>query len=305
MRSKDRHPFISLLYLLFFCLAGSLLFTVVALAVCWLAFGMDGLAGFTGGGYSSIWPMRIIQLFGSAGTFIFPALLFAKNEDSDYPGYLKLDKVPGLLIIVLSVLIIYSFSGFIDWTTQLNQKMSFPGFLRDLEQWMKDKEDQLEKLTLQLLVMKNGWELIFNILLIAIIPALGEELLFRGCIQRIFSKWTGNYQLGIWIAATIFSAIHVQFYGFLPRMLLGALFGYLMAWSGSLWVPIIAHFINNGTAVVAAYMMQRRGEPVDILEKTGNNPGYVPLLSVVFTSILLILFYKMSERQVKKNQHEK
>ena len=105
--------------------------------------------------------------------------------------------------------------------------MKLPSFFSSIENWMKYKEIEAEILTKQLLVMSSIEGLVINLIIIAVIPAVGEELIFRGCIQKIFTTWTNNYHLGIWIAAILFSAIHFQFYGFIPRMLLGALFGYL------------------------------------------------------------------------------
>ena len=100
--------------------------------------------------------------------------------------------------------------------------------------------------------------------------------------------------MGIWVAAVIFSAIHVQFYGFFPRMLLGALFGYLYYWSKNLLIPMIAHSINNGTAVIGAYVLQRNGESLDKIDQQSSYPTYVAVLSLIIGIILLIFFQKQS-----------
>jgi len=104
-----------------------------------------------------------------------------------------------------------------------------------------------------MLQVHGYYALSFNIFLIAILPALGEELFFRGAIIRVFQDWRG-FKTAIWITAFIFSAIHLQFYGFLPRLLMGAFFGYLLLWSENLWLPVTAHFINNVVAVVFYYL---------------------------------------------------
>jgi membrane protease YdiL (CAAX protease family) len=104
-----------------------------------------------------------------------------------------------------------------------------------------------------LLVMKGPEELLFNLLVVAALPAVGEELLFRGLVQRSVERWSGRSHLAVWITAVVFSAVHMQFEGFLPRLLLGAALGYLFLWTRNLWAPIVAHFVFNGAQVVAQY----------------------------------------------------
>ncbi len=133
--------------------------------------------------------------------------------------------------------------------------MQLPESLKFIEEWMKGSEKSAEKITKAFLEVSTLPELLFNVLLIAIIPAIGEELLFRGIIQKLCIDGAKNTHLGVWISAILFSAMHMQFFGFLPRMLMGALFGYLFVWTKNLWVPILAHFINNGVAVIISYMI--------------------------------------------------
>ena len=176
--------------------------------------------------------------------------------------------------------------------------MVLPESLKGLEIWMRQKEDEAMTLTKQLLIMKGYTDFAINLLMIAIIPAIGEELLFRGGIQQIFGKWFGNPHIAIWLAAIIFSAIHVQFYGFIPRMFLGALFGYLLFWGKSLWYPIIGHFINNGSAVIMAFIYQQNGKSIEEIEKTDNFPAYGYLFSALFTLVLLYNFYQKSRNRL-------
>ena len=103
-----------------------------------------------------------------------------------------------------------------------------------IEKWMKDAEESAAEITKAFLDVKTIPGLVFNVFMIAFLPAVGEELLFRGIIQRIFTDMTKSHHWGIWISAILFSAMHFQFYGFVPRVLLGALFGYLLVWSGSI-----------------------------------------------------------------------
>jgi hypothetical protein len=168
--------------------------------------------------------------------------------------------------------------------------MKLPVFLAPVENWMKYKEMEAEILTKTLLVMNSYQSLFINLLIIAVIPAIGEELIFRGCIQKIITRATDNYHVGVWGAAIIFSAIHLQFYGFLPRMFLGALFGYIYVYSKSLLVPMLAHFYNNGTAVISAFVLQQQGKSLDTLTKPELQKWYLVILSVIFTALLIRMF---------------
>jgi membrane protease YdiL (CAAX protease family) len=125
-----------------------------------------------------------------------------------------------------------------------------------MEDWMKGTEDEAAKLTDAFMKMPAFGGFIFNMVMIAVLPAIGEEFMFRGLLQRLLKEWLGNIHVAIFASAFLFSAMHMQFFGFFPRMFLGVMFGYLFYWSGSLWVPISAHFINNGSAVIFSYLGQ-------------------------------------------------
>jgi membrane protease YdiL (CAAX protease family) len=128
-----------------------------------------------------------------------------------------------------------------------------------LEEMLMPLEEQATVLTDFLLNMSSGKDLFINLIVMAAIPAVCEELAFRGVIQSSLSKAFNNIHVGIWVSAFIFSAIHMQFYGFLPRLALGAVLGYLLIWTGSMWAPILAHFTNNAFAVVERYIYQKTG----------------------------------------------
>jgi membrane protease YdiL (CAAX protease family) len=201
---------------------------------------------------------------------------------------LKLDKKPFLFSIIIAVLIIFIANPLINFTGELNAKLSLPESLSKLENWMKSTEESLAQLTKLYLKTESIGGLMFNLFMIALIPAIGEEFLFRGVIQRILSEWTKNNHLAIWLSAILFSALHFQFYGFLPRAILGAMFGYLFVISGNLWLPMIAHFINNAAAVVAYYLYGEGILNVDP-EKIGINSKYQT--TVIISSIMLIALY--------------
>ncbi|MEE4285067.1 MAG: CPBP family glutamic-type intramembrane protease, partial [Mariniphaga sp.] len=195
--------------------------------------------------------------------------------------------------IFLVAILVFISLPLINFIGEWNMCMEFPEFLAGLERWMKNAEENAAELTEAFLNVETTGGLLFNLFMIAFLPAIGEELLFRGVIQRIFTNWTRNHHWGIWISAILFSALHIQFYGFVPRMLLGVLFGYLLVWSGSMWLPIVAHFFNNGFAVVAMYLVDKNVlNPA--VEEIGATTGsrYAAILSLALVFLLMFLIKK-------------
>jgi membrane protease YdiL (CAAX protease family) len=184
--------------------------------------------------------------------------------------------------------------------------MKLPEFLSGLEEIFKDSENRAKEMTLAFLSVETTWGLLANILIIGILPAIGEELLFRGVLIRIFNERSRSYHFGIILSAFIFSAIHGQFYGFVPRFVMGCLFGYLFVWGGSLWYPIVAHFVNNTFAVLTFYYFRGTN-----LEKFTENPSFsaesliVILLLGVSSVFLLYRFKKYSSCALDDLRFEK
>jgi membrane protease YdiL (CAAX protease family) len=192
----------------------------------------------------------------------------------------------GLILVsaLLALIIMPANSWLINW----NAKMVLPEALKGFEAWAKQKEDLLAELTKYLTQFDNIGQMLMGLVAFALVPAIGEELVFRGILQRNLGVWFKNHHIAIWITAFIFGAIHVQFYGFFPRMLLGALFGYLYFWSKNLWVPIAAHFMNNGFTVVLLYLQQHQVIKADV-ESTEAMPWNIGLISLLLS--LAVLFY--------------
>ena len=142
---------------------------------------------------------------------------------------------------------------------------------------------------------------ILAIFVIAVIPGIGEELLFRGFLQNILRRIFKNDHVAIWTAAIVFSAIHFQFYGFIPRVLLGALFGYLYVWTGNLLIPICAHFINNSVSLIALYIYQKGLTDIDVESTEALPTVYVLIFSALF--VVTLAYFK--NYLAKNNEHEK
>ena len=240
--------------------------------------------------------LMTLQAVNHLGTFLLPALLYWYTiERRSWPQFSirPLEAVAALGIAALVVLTFVPFDGLvIKW----NQDIHLPQTLAPLEQWMRDKESDLAGVTKFLTTFNTPMQLVVAVLVIGVIPAIGEEVLFRGILQRNLIIWTRNPHVGIWLAAALFSAIHVQFLGFVPRMLLGALFGYLYLWSGNIWVPILAHFVNNGFTVLMIYLYQRHIITVDV-ESTESVPILGAIASFILTVGLLIYFRQQNRTE--------
>ena len=161
--------------------------------------------------------------------------------------------VAGLLVVVL----VPALSAVVSW----NAGVHFPAWAHGFEVWARAKEDQAAALTKFLTDFATLARLLVGLLVIAVVPAVAEELVFRGVIQRNLVRWTGSRTAGVWLAAAIFSAVHFEFFGFVPRLLLGLLLGYLYEWSGNILLPMAAHFTNNALQLVLLYVVQHRRVP--------------------------------------------
>ncbi|MDR1610124.1 MAG: CPBP family intramembrane metalloprotease, partial [Candidatus Symbiothrix sp.] len=189
--------------------------------------------------------MREMQFLTQLGTFVFPALLIACLFSENYKEYLYLNTPFNGSTVFWTILSMIFVLPFLNLITQLNQQMVFPDFLKGVEEYMKTMEENQAKLIESMLHAENIQAFIFNVLVVAVFAAIGEEFLFRGALQRIFANMIRNKHIIIWSVAFIFSFIHFQFYGFVPRLLLGAYFGYLLDYTKNLWIPVLAHFTHN------------------------------------------------------------
>lgn len=190
-----------------------------------------------------------------------------------------------LLVVGLGITFTVSISPLVEW----NMNLDFPEFLKDFETWAKNAESQATNLTKVMTNFASMSDLLVGLIVIAILPAIGEELVFRGLFQNELMRASGNIHFAIWLSALIFSAIHFQFYGFIPRLLLGALFGYLYFWSGNLLIPIVAHFFNNAFGVVMIYLYQNKMTDLNVEDSTAAPMAYV-LVNIAITAALLYYF---------------
>jgi len=233
--------------------------------------------------------LKYLQTVQSISLFVIPPILLATLFGNKPSEYLKLNIKPKNVYLITVSVIVMAAIPFINFTEMINSKLSLPSFMTGLEQWMKNTEDNATILTENFLKTNSINGLLFNLFMMAMIPAIGEELVFRGLFQRLFTEWFKNYHWGIIASAAVFSAFHLQFYGFVPRMLLGVVFGYFLIWSGSLWLPIMAHFINNAMGVIYFYLYHNGyiGNDLETIGTEGNKAIVSAIISLAISASLI------------------
>ena len=238
----------------------------------------------------SVNALKFLQLFTSVGLFIVPPLLFAY-----FTGFqLQLSQKINRQTVLLAIAIMLIANPFVAYLMQWNQSLVLPDFLETVQRWMEVSEQKAMQLTEAFLAMNSMGDLFINLFLIALIPAIGEELLFRGVLQQLFAKWTGKIHLAIFISAFLFSAIHMQFFGFLPRLVLGLILGYMFYWSKNLWLPILAHFTNNALAILFTYHFVADKIQIDFLNEEIPVNFSGAFISFLAVALLMYLLYKKS-----------
>ena len=237
---------------------------------------------------SALW---IFQLISTTLPILLCPVIFSYVVVREPDNYLKTTfEFPWLLIVVVFLVMILS-SPFMEFISNINEGFNLP-------KWMRDEEDSLKKLSDNMMQMKTVGSMIFNLVFIGLVTAIAEEFLFRGALQTIFVKWTKNKHVAVWLTAILFSAFHMEFFGFIPRLFLGVLFGYFVAWSGSIWPSVWAHFVNNGTVVVITYLAQSKIWDINPDDQHVFNT-LMYIISFIITIFLLFIYrYIAVKRQL-------
>ncbi len=230
----------------------------------------------------------------SAATFILPAYIFQRrNKEEELFPY---QNFTDWKTYALSILFLFAFAPCMSLISDWNANMSFPESWRDIENWMRVKEDEMALLT-ESIVMTTAWDrLLLNIIVMAILPGIGEELFFRGALQQIGARIFKNEYVAVWVVALVFSAIHIQFYGFFPRLLLGVFFGYMVVWTRNIWTAVIAHVVNNSMVVILSFYYAAQGKSYTELMKSDSYSIIVYIGSFVFSIIIAFIFYQYTAR---------
>jgi len=239
--------------------------------------------------------LKCYQLVNQIGVFIIPVIVYSILVSKSLTSYLSLERKPRILGILISGLVIYTLLPFNQYLLNLNQNLHFPEMLSGVEKWMKAYETEADNLTEAFLKSDSIWVLLVNMFIVAIVPAFGEEWLFRGVLLKLFKQITGNYHWAVLITAFLFASLHLQFMSFLPRFILGILLGYLFVITRNLWVPIFAHLINNASSVIL-YYLYFNGKTNIPAEDFGSTPNVVYISGSLLITVWLLFILSGRER---------
>ena len=223
--------------------------------------------------------------------FLLPAIFVASKYQ---PGQIKvttnLTKSPTVVALALAVLVIILCQPALNLIGEWNKQLSLPDSLSSIMQWIKTSESEAETMSKLMIETHSTTVLLTNILVIGILPGICEEFLFRGVIQSIFTDWFKRKHLAVWATAFVFSFIHFQFLGFIPRLLLGAMLGYFVLYSGSLWTSILAHSLNNTLIVILSYLQFNHIISNDIESLGYGNTAWIGVMSIAFSIVIFVYF---------------
>lgn len=303
---RPNSPWLSLVTLLGFTFVGALASQIIVIVLfAWLSGKLDlsSLSNPVVLAESNRGLLYLLLASSSLGTFLFPALLLQRIERHQI-DYFPARNVQLGLFLGLSFLFLVAASPIMELISRWNMEMSLPESLKSAETWMRTQEDAMADLTKNLVMVDSLSLLLTNIVVMAIIPAIVEEFFFRGALQTICYRIFDNQHAAIWITAIIFSAIHVQFFGFFPRMILGLIFGYAFVWTKNIWVPVFAHFVNNASVTIIAYFFHKQGKTYEDLQSAEIYSPIIYLSSFIVTLLIGYYFYKKSKEVNRLNEFE-
>lgn len=246
--------------------------------------------------------MKILLIVSSLSTFLIPALWlqYKERQFNYFPTYRLRSYIP----YILTFCFLLAFAPLMNKIGEWNMNMKLPESWGALEVWMRESEDKMAVLTKRIVMDPTWTGLLINTIVLALVPAIAEEFFFRGALQGILLRWFGNNGVAIWVTAIIFSAIHFQFYGFLPRMVLGLFFGYLLVWSGNIWLPIFAHFVNNFSVTLIAFIYTRQGKTFEELQMIDDYPIFLYLASIPVSAYIgwrVYTYFKNKQENMEKD----
>lgn len=238
---------------------------------------------------------KIAQLLSSLGSFVLTAFLyvrlFMREDVKQLWGYKNI--MPPTKTFGWVVLISISAIPVISYIVYLNNMIPLPTAWEETAQLLQKRNEELSRVFLK---APHVGILLLNLIVIAVVPAIGEELLFRGVYMQLFYRFfKQNIHLSVGFTAFLFSLMHLQFYNFFAILLMGILFGYMYYWSGSITTSIWAHFINNGLVVVFSFIAEQHPN-LTFLEYEYNYSLPVALVSAVVLIFATWQFYKTTQQ---------
>ncbi len=239
-------------------------------------------------GDQSVPMLRIAAVLQDLLLFILPAIVTALLVTRLPATFLAIDRKPKLNTTMLAIFTMIASIPAMDALIALNDSITFPESLSALETAMRKAEIAAQKDVNLMLSGDSIGSMVISVLIVGVLAGFSEELFFRGAFTRLLTTANVNRHLAIWTVAFIFSAMHMQFFGFFPRLLLGAFFGYMLCWSGSLWLPILLHALNNSIYVVGEWASEGSIQEMSACQDN----AIIICVSIVFTALGLYLTRK-------------
>ncbi len=260
--------------------------------------GFQGLASYEVSQLSNqqVTGLKIFQFFSAVGLFLIPAFVVPLFFREKLIRYLSMNNPRhwgSFLLVIPLLVLIYPF---INWLNEVNQAMTLPESLSWLEQWMRRMQEQNQELMQAFLNMTGVKQWILNVLVVGVTAAVAEEFFFRGLLQRMLYQWNGRAHVAIIASAFLFSAFHMQFFDFLPRFFLGLVLGYLLYFTGTIWVPVFAHFINNFAGVTARFFQQKGLMKASVEDQLAMDyPVVTALVSMLLGGLIMFFLSRINQ----------
>lgn len=284
MRLQEKSYWIQLLVLALFMIGGLLVFSSLSELFILLIYGTPNMLEAS----DPVTAIRISQTLTTIGAFLLPSLLFAYCQERQWFNYNAANRKPPYsmtnIVLILSITLL-PVVGMLSAFNQniMPQEGTVAEFMRNMEE---AANHILELVTNQ----RSTWDLISNLLVFAVLAGVCEEFFFQGALQPLMMRWTKNPHIGIILTAVIFSALHFQFYGFIPRFLLGVYLGYLFFWSRSLWLPILAHVLHNALSILVDFTLQGRGIDTNNMQFTDVRGSLPTAATCALVSAMAIVY---------------
>lgn len=299
--TEDQSPVTAMLILMFLVTAGGALLLYIFLWSGTLLFSTDIRLWFVPSwemGGPDYRMLKYLQLSQQVSFFLVPSLMLIFLYRRTSAGFVLAGRKIRIAEIIAVILLALLAISITRWTGIVNSKLALPDLFSGIEGWLRQKEERAILITARLMEMPDFLSFFSNLFVLAFIPALSEEMIFRGVLQQLFNRIFRSEHVAVWCTAVIFSTVHLQFYGFIPRLILGLLFGYLFLWSGNISVPVIAHFVNNGMVIGISFFSGLGNQVLNAEELKGEKILAPPVIQIVLFLFLLFLLRRNYLRRI-------
>jgi uncharacterized protein len=245
--------------------------------------------------------LRLMQFISTLFFFFLPAFFYAKICHKNALQHLGFIKMPHIKQLILVGAIMFFALFIVGALGEIWHQIPFP---KNWQAQFKAAEEAYNK-QMQVMARMNGvGDYILSILIVALLPAVFEEAIFRGALQNLLSRWIKAPVWAIVITAIIFSAVHGSYDGFVPRFVLGFILGWLFYRTGNIWINIAAHFLNNAIGITMLYVYSKPNQPTDLSKLDDRFPIWLGAVGVIAVIALLIAFDKTSKDEINRPGEE-